>query len=81
MVMVDDHAVASATDNNGTGAPRTVIVDLSGLGNFSSASMLTIDASTSPTMGPVQSALSAMPTARMTVTLGGYGVAWLMLKP
>jgi hypothetical protein len=79
-VMVDDHAVASATDNNGPGAPRTVIVDMSGLGNFSSASVLTIDASTSATTGPA-TAVSVTPAARMPVTLGGYGVAWLMLKP
>jgi hypothetical protein len=79
-VMVDDHAVASATDNNGVGEPRTVIVDLSGLGSFSSASVLTIDATTSPTTGPA-TAVSATPAARMPVSLGGYGVAWLMLKP
>jgi hypothetical protein len=79
-VMVDDHAVASATDNNGPGAPRTVIVDVSGLGNFSSASVLTIDASTSATTGPA-TAVSVTPAARMPVTLGGYGVSWLMLKP
>jgi hypothetical protein len=80
VVMVDDHAVASATDNNGAGAPRTVIVDVSELGNFSSASMLTINASTSATTGPA-AAVTVTPAARMTVTLGGYGVSWLMLKP
>jgi hypothetical protein len=80
VVMVDDHAVASATDNNGAGAPRTVIVDLSGLGNFSSASVLTIDATTSAATGPATAA-SVTPMARMTVKLGGYGAAWLILKP
>jgi hypothetical protein len=79
-VMVDDHAVASSTDNNGAGETRTVIVDLSGLGSFSSASVLTIDATTSATTGPA-AAVSATPAARMPVSLGGYGVAWLMLKP
>jgi hypothetical protein len=79
-VMVDDHAVASATDNNGAGAPRTVIVDVSELGNFSSASLLTINSSTSATTGPA-TAVSVTPAGRMTVTLGGYGVSWLMLKP
>jgi hypothetical protein len=79
-VMVDDHAVATAEDNNGAGAPRTVIVDVSGLGNFGSASVLTIDATTSATTGPA-TAVSVTPAGRMTVNLGGYGVAWLMLKP
>ena len=78
-VMVDDHAVASAADNNGMGAPRTVIVDVSGLGTFSSASMVTIDATTSLTNGP--SPVSVTPAARMAVNLGGYGVAFLTLKP
>jgi hypothetical protein len=79
-VMVDDHAVASATDNNGAGSPRTAIVDLSALGNFSSASVLTIDTTTSPTTGPA-TAVTVTPAARMTVNVGGYGVAWLLLKP
>jgi hypothetical protein len=78
-VMVIDHAVASAADNNGTGAARTVIVDVSGLGTFSSASMVTIDATTSLTNGP--SPVSVTPAARMAVNLGGYGVAFLTLKP
>lgn len=78
-VMVDDHAVALASDNNGSGAPRTVIVDLSGLGSFSSASVLSINASSSATTAPTP--VSVTPAARMTVTLPGYGVAWLVLKP
>lgn len=78
-VMVDDHAAASAADNNGLGAPRTVIVDVSGLGTFSSATMVTIDAATNLTSGPA--AVSVTPAARMTVTLGGYGVTFLTLKP
>jgi hypothetical protein len=80
VVMVADHAVASPTDNNGTGAPRTVIVDLSGLGSFSSASVLKIDGTTSAATGPAQ-AVSVTPAGRMTVTQSGYGVAWLILKP
>jgi hypothetical protein len=80
VVMIDDHAVASLTDNNGAGSPRTVIVDLSELGNFSSASLLTIDTTTSATTGPA-AAVSVTPAARMTVNVGGYGVVWLMLKP
>jgi hypothetical protein len=78
-VMVDDHAVASATDNNGSGAPRTVLVDTSSLGNFSSASLLSINSTTSASSGPV--AVSVTPAPRMTIMLSGYGVAFLLLKP
>jgi hypothetical protein len=79
VVMVDDRAVTSPTDNNGSGSARTVVVDLSGLGSFTSASLLTIDAATSASTGPVAAALT--PAARMTVSLPGYGTAWLVLKP
>jgi len=78
-VMVDNHAVASASDNNGSGAPRTVIVDVSGLGSFSSASELSINSSSSASGAPA--ATSVTPAARMTIALPGYGVTWLMLKP
>jgi hypothetical protein len=78
-VMLDDHAVASPTDNNGSGAQRTVIVDVSGLGTFSSASVLSINASSSASSAPT--AVSVTPASRMTVSVPGYGVAWLVLKP
>jgi hypothetical protein len=78
-VMVDDHAVASPTDNNGGGAARTVIVDVSSLGNFNSASLLSINAASSASSAPVPVAVT--PASRMTVSLAGYGVAWLVLKP
>jgi hypothetical protein len=79
VVMVDDRAVQYANDNNGSGAPRTVVVDLSSLGRFSSGSLLTIDAATSAGTGSV--ATSTTPASRMTVNLPGYGTAWLVLKP
>jgi len=80
VVMIANHAVMNpATDNNGTGAPRTVIVDVSALETFSSATQLTIDASTSAAQGP--SATTITPTTRITVTLNGYGVTFLELKP
>jgi hypothetical protein len=78
-VMVADRAVHATTDNNGNGDPRTVVVDLSSLGNFTSASLLTIDAATSASAGPV--VVSATPAARMTITLPGYGVGFLTLTP
>jgi hypothetical protein len=78
-VMVDDHAVASPTDNNGSGAPRTVIVDISSLGAFTSASELSINATSSASTAPVP--VSVTPAARMTIPMAGYGVTWLLLKP
>jgi hypothetical protein len=79
VVMVVNHAVHSAADDNGAGDPRTVIVDVSALGTFSSASQLTIDASTDSVNGPTASNLTVSP--RLTVTLGGYGVTFLKLTP
>jgi hypothetical protein len=78
-VMVADRAVHATTDNNGNGDPRTIIVDLSSLGSFSSASLLTIDAATSASAEPA--AVSITPATRMTITLPGYGVALLKLMP
>jgi hypothetical protein len=78
-VMVVDRAVHSPADNNGTGDPRTIVVETSGFGSFSSASLLTIDASTDITAGPKSA--SAAPGSRFPVTLNGYGVAFLTLTP
>src|SRR5208282_5963214 len=52
VIMLANHAVNAPTDNNGPGAPRTVGVDVSALGSFTSGSLLTIDAGTSVTAGP-----------------------------
>jgi hypothetical protein len=78
-VMVVDRAVASPADDNGNGAPRTVVVDLSSFSPFHGASLLTVDASTNLATGPT--AVSVTPASRMSVTLGGYGVAFLTLTP
>ena len=82
-IMVANHAVNAAGDNNGTGAPRTIVVETDGLGTaasaFSSATLLTIDATTSATNGPA--AMSIAPDWRQPITLNGYGVAFLTLKP
>jgi hypothetical protein len=79
VVMVVDRAVDSDTDNNGSGDPRSVVVDTTSLGTFKSASLLTIDAATNTTSGPV--AASVTPAKRFTITLPGYGVAFLTLTP
>jgi hypothetical protein len=79
VVMIVDRAVHAANDNNGTGDPRTVIVDVSALGNFSSATSITIDGNTNAANGPPPVALAFSP--QMTVVLGGYGVTFLTFKP
>jgi hypothetical protein len=78
VVMVANHAVNSPNDNNGPGAPRTISIDVSALGTFTSGSLLTIDANTSVTAGPT--ATSVTPSPQMTVVLNGYGVAILALN-
>ncbi len=82
-VMVVNRAVNAPGDNNGTGAPRTVVVETSGLGTaasaFSSASLLTIDSSTNIATGPT--AVSISPDWRQPITIPGYGVAFLTLTP
>ncbi len=79
VVMVADRAVHATTDNNGSGDPRTVIIDVSALGTFSSATSLTIDTKTSATSGPVP--VNVAPAPKISVTLAGYGVTLLKLKP
>jgi hypothetical protein len=78
-IMVVDMAVDAPADNNGAGDPRTVVVDTSSLGGFYTASVLTIDATTSASKGP--SGVGVTPASRMTMALPGYGVAFLTLKP
>jgi len=78
-VMVVDRAVHAANDDNGNGDPRTLVVDLSNFSPFSAASLLTIDADTNVSTGP--SAVGVTPASRITITLPGYGAAFLRLTP
>jgi hypothetical protein len=79
VVMVVDRAVHASTDNNGSGDPRTVVVDLSSFSSFYAASQININASTSASTGPAGAGVT--PATRMTITLPGYGVAFLTLTP
>jgi hypothetical protein len=79
VVMAADHAINAPNDDNGPGAPRTVVVDLSQFGNFSSATELTIDANTNVATGPA--AVSVTPAPQMTIDMGGYGVTFIKLVP
>jgi len=79
VIMVANHTVNSPSDNNGPGSPRSVLVDVSALGAFSSGTLVTIDSTTSASTGPTPVAVT--PAAQMTFTLNGYSVAFLALKP
>ena len=78
-VMLVDRALNTPVDNNGPGAPRTVVVDVSNLSPFQTASILTVDANTNLTSGPT--AASVTVGERIPVTFTGYGVAFLTLNP
>jgi len=80
VIMVANHAVAApSTDNNGPGVARSVAIDVSALGTFSSGSLLTIDTDTNVSTGPVATAVT--PAPKITINLNGYSVAFLTLKP
>ena len=79
VIMVANHAVNAATDNDGPGTPRTVVVDVSALGAFSSGALLLIDANTNLANGPTETPVT--PSTQVTISLDGYGVAFLTLKP
>jgi hypothetical protein len=79
VVMVADHAVHATADNNGSGDPRTVVVDVSALGAFATASQLTIDSTTNTVDGPAETAIALAP--RIALSLGGYGVTFVTLHP
>jgi len=56
-----------------------VLLDISALGNFTSASQLNIGATIDLTNGPQPNSITLAP--KLTVTLPGYGVTFLLLKP
>jgi uncharacterized protein (TIGR03437 family) len=77
VVLMSNHAVQRIfTDNNGSGVSRTFALDLSALGAFTSATLITLDAAT-PSTGPALQSLT--PAAQMQVTIPGYGAALLRL--
>ena len=78
LVMISNHAVASASDNNGAGLTANITVDVSALGKFATGSLLMIDATTSPVTGPT--AVPILPHSPISVAIKGYGVAFLKLQ-
>jgi uncharacterized protein (TIGR03437 family) len=77
VILMSNHAIQHFNDNNGTGASRTFALDLSALGAFTTATLVTLDAATPPS-GPELQSLT--PAAQMQVTLPGYGAALLRLS-
>lgn len=78
-LMIADHGVAHSTDVNGTGVPRSVQIDLSHWPAFSSATLIALNATTNVTQGPQPVVMT--PGTTMQLTLPGYGVDFLILKP
>ncbi len=78
VIMIVNHAVASSTDNNGAGAPRTVWLDLTALWPLTWGTQLTLDARTDPAVQPDPQPIT--PAQQMEITLPGYGVTFLELK-
>ncbi len=77
VILMSNHAVQKIfTDNNGKGVSRTFALDLSALGTFTSATLVTLDAAT-PLTGPALQSLT--PAPQMQVTIPGYGAALLRL--
>jgi len=75
VVMLVNHRVHSSIDNNGPGVPRTVSLDVSALGAFSSVKQITIDKSTDAAKGPTASTLT--PAPQLQVKLNGYSVSFV----
>lgn len=78
VVMVANHVVASPNDNDGRGLKARILLDVSAIGSFSSASVVTIDGQTSAATGPSPVAVS--PHSPIAIDIDGYGVAFLMLR-
>lgn len=79
-VMIVNHAVNAAGDNNGPGAPRTVVLDTRQSGRtYGAASMLMLDASTDTVNGPT--GINVPVQDRIPITFSGYGTAIVTLTP
>jgi len=77
VILMSNHAVKNIfTDNNGSGVTRNFALDLSALGSFNTATLVTLDSAT-PATGPVLQSLT--PSSQMQVTIPGYGAALLRL--
>ncbi len=82
-ILLANHAVAAAADNNGPGAPKSVLLDLSALGALSSIHQQTFDASTPAAGAPLLSicANGCNGPSIHALTLNGYGMQLWILQP
>ncbi|MGO9230031.1 MAG: hypothetical protein ACLQKA_12605 [Bryobacteraceae bacterium] len=76
-ILLANHAVRNAADNNGPGVPANVTLDVSALGSFALAGVTVIDANTDPSAGP--STQSVTPQGTISISFPGYGVAFVRL--
>lgn len=77
VVMAANRSVASSSDNNGPGVPRTVNIDLSALGSFTFGTQVVIDSTTDAAGGPKE--VSFQPGTNLQVSLNGYSVVFAHL--
>jgi uncharacterized protein (TIGR03437 family) len=78
VVMLINHQIASAADNNGPGVANTFELDVSALGSFTSATQVQIDTNTDPVNGPQAQTVSFLPN--LQASLPGYGVVFFKLN-
>ncbi len=71
--------VYSSTDDNGVGQPRTVVINTSALGSFTSGTLVTLGSETNIVTGPATTTFAVTPT--LTINLAGYGAAFIKLTP
>jgi len=76
-ILLANHAVRNATDNNGPGVPANVTLDVSALGSFALAEVTLIDANTDPSAGPATQSIP--PQGTNSISFPGYGVAFVRL--
>jgi hypothetical protein len=79
VIMVVNRDVAASADNNGPGVPKTVTLDLTGAGSFTTATLIAIDKNTSATAGPSPQTLTPA-SGKVTLSFPGYGVQFVTLQ-
>lgn len=78
-IMLVNRDVASNSDNNGPGVPKTVALDLSAAGPANQITLVAIDKNTSIGSGPVSVPLTPVNNV-VTLNFPGYGVQFILLR-
>ena len=79
VIMLVDRDVAAAADNNGSGVSKTVALDISAAGAFTSATVTTLDKNTNTVSGPAPQPVSSI-NGVITVNFDGYGTQLVQLR-